>query len=143
LRIFSGAGVFVRRCASRFPLAIASGALRSEIRFILEKFKLTEFFKVIVSANEVVHGKPHPETFLKALQGFNQRQPSGRPKILPEECLVIEDSVHGIESAHEAGMKCLAVAHSYPLGRVRNADWRAKHIRDLRLRDIESKFNRG
>jgi hypothetical protein len=40
-------------------------------------------------------------------------------------------------------MRCLAVAHSYPLGHIRHADWRAKHIRDLRLREIQAKFDRG
>ncbi|MDD5542788.1 MAG: HAD family phosphatase [Acidobacteriia bacterium] len=141
-RIFPGARRFVETCAGRYPLAIASGALRSEIQWILRKSNMTDFFCAIVSADEVAKGKPHPETFTQALRKLNRGCPGDQPRIRPEECLVIEDSLHGVASAHRAGMRCLAVAHSYPLSRFGDADWRARKIGDLRLSKIESEFSR-
>jgi beta-phosphoglucomutase len=141
LRLFPGIVPFVRECAARYPLAIASGALGSEIRSILKKFKLDPYFDVMVSADDVVHGKPHPESFLRAWRALNRIRPSGNKRILPGECLVIEDSLPGIEAAHVAGMKCVAVAHSYPLHQLRHADKCARSVKNLRLSQLESLFS--
>jgi beta-phosphoglucomutase-like phosphatase (HAD superfamily) len=56
---------------------------------------------------------------------------------VPEECLVVEDSKGGIEAAHRAGMKCLAVANSYPVGELNEADWAAKGLGDISLGQLE------
>jgi len=140
LRLFPGAVRFIRKCASRYPLAIASGALQSEIQSILKGVNLDRYFTAVISADDVSHGKPHPETFLRACQALNRRGVGKGRKILPRECLVIEDSLHGIAAAHQAGMKCVAVAHSYPLRQLAHADHRARSIRDLQLSRLESLF---
>lgn len=59
------------------------------------------------------NGKPHPEAFLTALAKLNALPPVPNPAIRPDECVVIEDSLHGVEAARLAGMKCLAVTNSY------------------------------
>jgi sugar-phosphatase len=60
--------------------------------------------KVLVTADDVTHGKPHPEPYLKgaALLGFK-----------PEDCLVIEDAPAGIQAAHAGGMKVIGMASTY------------------------------
>ncbi|MFI5174071.1 MAG: HAD family hydrolase [Terriglobia bacterium] len=142
LRLFPGAIEFIRGSAAHYPLAIASGALRSEIHAILRKFKLRRYFAVVVSADDVVNGKPDPETFLRAWGALNRRRSRREKRILASECLIIEDSLHGIKAAHQAGMKCVAVAHSYPLRQLAHADFRARSIASLQLSRLESLFDR-
>jgi sugar-phosphatase len=69
--------------------------------------------KVMVSADDVVHGKPNPEPYLKGaeLLGIN-----------PAECLVIEDAPAGIRSAHAGGMKVIALSSTYPASALGEAD---------------------
>jgi beta-phosphoglucomutase-like phosphatase (HAD superfamily) len=82
----------------------------------------------------VARGKPDPEAFHLALQRINGLLGSG---VVPEECLVVEDSKAGIEAAHRAGMKCLAVANSYPLGELKSADWAVEGLGDVSLGRLE------
>ena len=134
-----GAGDFIRRASSRYPLTVASGALRNEIELVLEGADLRACFVDIVSAEDVQRCKPHPEPFLTALNRLNGRlEPS--PPIRPAECLVIEDALHGIAAAHEAGMKCLAVAGSCPAYRLGAADAVAQTLEALPLERIEGMF---
>ena len=117
--IFPGVLELLRDLAPRFPLAIASGALRHEIEGILTGSRLREFFRVIVSAEDVSAGKPDPEIFLRALDLLNR---SVETPIMATQCLVIEDSKEGISAAKGAQMKCLAVSNSYPAGQLLAAD---------------------
>jgi beta-phosphoglucomutase-like phosphatase (HAD superfamily) len=117
--IFSGVTKLLQVLAPRFPLAIASGALRHEIEAILEQSGLRDFFRVIVSAEDVLEGKPDPQIFLRALEFLNQQ---GETAILATQCLVIEDSKEGISAAKGARMKCLAVTNSYAAAELVAAD---------------------
>jgi mannitol-1-/sugar-/sorbitol-6-phosphatase len=69
--------------------------------------------KIFVTADDVTHGKPHPEPYLKgaALLGF-----------APAECLVIEDAPAGIQSAHAGGMKVIGMASTYAPEKLSAAD---------------------
>ena len=97
--------------AGQYLLAICSGALRREIEAILQAAGLRHHFSMIVAADDVARGKPDPEGYLLALQRLQEKyQP--HPAILPAECLVIEDSLPGIEAGKDAGMTCLAVTTS-------------------------------
>jgi beta-phosphoglucomutase len=111
--IFPGVETLVPALAQHLPLAVASGALREEIEMILKGVGLKEFFQVIVSAEDVSDGKPHPEIFVKALREINRVGARNEP-IRSSECLVVEDSKEGILAAHRAGIKCLAVSNSHP-----------------------------
>ncbi|KPK59258.1 MAG: hypothetical protein AMK73_08730, partial [Planctomycetes bacterium SM23_32] len=62
---------------------------------------------------DVQQGKPHPEVFLRAAQGIG---------VEPRRCLVIEDVPAGVQAAHAAGMKCLALTTTHPAGALRAAD---------------------
>ncbi len=113
LFIYPGVVDFVNKASGHYRLAIASGAFRGEIKFALDKGGIRSAFPIIVSAQDVRNGKPHPESYLTALNKLNALTPEKSP-IKPSECVVIEDSLHGIESAVSAGMHCLAVTSSYP-----------------------------
>ena len=127
--LFEGAANAVISAASRFKLAIASGARKGEILHILGQAGLQPFFPVIIAAEDVTHGKPHPEPFMRACAELNKLFGS----IAPSACIAVEDSIGGIESAHEAGMRCLGIAHSYSSARLKTAkpEWIIESIADF------------
>ena len=89
------------------PCAIGSSTERANLDLPLDLMGLRDFFRVIVSGEEVVHGKPDPSVFLLAAE---------RLGLAPAECVVIEDALVGIEAARQAGMPVVAVATTNPLG---------------------------
>jgi beta-phosphoglucomutase len=127
--MFEAAPAAVQAAACRIPVAIASGAKIDEIRHILTEAGLHGLFTAIVAAEDVKFGKPHPEPFLRAFDKLKEREPA----LKVTECVAVEDSIGGIESAHEAGMRCLAVAHSYDRNRLRaaNPEWIIDSIADF------------
>ena len=119
--LFRGADTLIRRLASRLPLAIASGARRQEIEQALGEADLRSCFRVIVAAEDFTHGKPDPESFLFALDRLNATLGDSARPVRPAECVVIEDSVGGVQGARAAGMVCVAVTNSYPRGKLAEA----------------------
>jgi HAD superfamily hydrolase (TIGR01509 family) len=131
--LYPGAAEFVRRCADRFPLAVATGTLRDEAELILGRAGLRELFVDVVAAEDVENGKPAPDSFLAAHGRLAAllRPPPGR-----EECLVIEDTPAGIEAARRAGMRVLAIAHSASLADLSAADLVRGSLAEIDLDDI-------
>jgi len=140
LVIFPGVQDFVRQAAARYRLAIASGALRQEIEFILEEAGIRKEFQHITSAEDVTRGKPDPEGFLHALGSLNRATPT-EPRILAAgDCLVIEDSIPGIQAAHRAGMKVLAVTNTHTVQDLHEADAITPSLKDVDLNDLEPRL---
>jgi len=115
--VYPGVVEFVKSVASRYRLAIVSGALRHEIELILKAAGMRDDFEHLTAAEDVLDGKPAPEGYLHALQALNRRAP-----LLASECLVIEDTILGIQAAHAAGMRCLALSTTSPPDRLGIAD---------------------
>ena len=133
--LYPGAEKFVRDCANRFPLMIVTGTLRAEAETILRRAGLRELFLDIIAAEDVDRGKPEPDGFVAALGriGFLLRQ---RDPVLADECLAVEDTPAGIEAAHRAGMKVLALCHMVPAGDLAAADVVRASISNLDLDDV-------
>ena len=85
---------------NKFKIALASSGTKKYINLVLKKFKIADYFDVIVSGDDVKHGKPDPEIFSVAVKKLSLK---------PEETLVLEDATNGIEAAKSAGCKCIAV----------------------------------
>jgi beta-phosphoglucomutase len=111
--LYAGATRCVEELAAEYPLGIASGAQRHEIQSILRAGRLDRHFRFIVASGDTRTGKPAPDPYLRAaaLHGFE-----------PSECVAIEDSRWGIESARGAGMRCVGITHSYPASELAAAD---------------------
>jgi beta-phosphoglucomutase len=133
--LYPGAEKFVRDCAQRFPLMIATGTLHVEAETILRRAGLRELFLDIIAADDVERGKPEPDGFIAALGriGYLLRQ---RDPVLADECLVVEDTQAGIEAGHRAGMKVLALCQSAPASELAAADVVRDSISSLDLDDV-------
>ena len=118
--LFPGVVELVRKLAATYPMAIVSGAMRDEIEKVLTRGGLRDCFRLIITSDDISTGKPDPEGYLKALAMLNSIT---QATIQPDECLVIEDSVAGVQAAKSAGMRCLAVTNSYPAEKLNRADW--------------------
>ena len=127
--VFEDAPDAIRAAARRYLLAIASGARLDEIQHILKRARLESCFAAVVAAEDVEHGKPHPEPFLRAYEKLNETH----GPLTVSECVAVEDSVGGIQAAHRAGMRCLGVAHSYGPERLHAAkpEWVIDSISDF------------
>jgi beta-phosphoglucomutase len=101
LKLIDGLDIFLEEAHLQgIKMAIGSAAIMYNIDFVLDGLNLRHYFDAIVSADNVVHSKPNPETYLKCAALLN---------VAPEDCLVFEDSPKGTESAELAGMDSLAI----------------------------------
>lgn len=118
LRIFPGAPEAVAALAARWPVAICSGALRSEIELALHLMGVRPRIGAIISAEDTARCKPDPEGYLLALDALRSRVGED---LEAAHCMAIEDSLAGIQAAKSAGMWGVAVAHTYPAEELRTA----------------------
>ena len=129
LRAFPGATAFVRHCRDAgLRIAVASSADWIKVAANLNAIGLPpEEWDVIVTAQDVQHKKPAPDIFLAAARKL------GLP---PSACVVIEDAITGIDAAVTAGMRCIAVAQSFPASRLSHADLVKPAIADVTIEDV-------
>jgi HAD superfamily hydrolase (TIGR01509 family) len=111
-----------RLAAVEVPCVIGSSTHRENIEVSLDVLGLRPFFREIVSAEDVSHGKPDPEVFPKA---------AGKIRMPPERCVVFEDAHVGIEAAHRAGMRVIAVATTNRLEDLGKADVAVRRLDEL------------
>lgn len=137
--LFPGAVSLVKQAADRHQLAIASGGRREQIKFALAGTPIENDFCVVVSAEDTTIGKPDPAIYQLALKRVNQTE-RPQPEIKPSECLVIEDSLAGIQSALAAGMKVVAVATTYPPGQLIGAHLVLSDLDGVSLKHLEALF---
>jgi len=128
LRFFPAAAETLETIAARWPIAICSGALRSEIEYALRRLNRLHRVAAIVSAEDTDKCKPDPEGYclaLTALRAYSPDSPTQgliqaenalsnrRRELRATNCLVVEDSLAGIISAKGAGMQAVGVANTY------------------------------
>jgi len=117
-------------------LAVCSGALLGDIELMLAGTDLADSLEIVVAADHVQKGKPDPEGLLLVLQRLNE---TGTGKILPNDCVVIEDSRWGLEAAVSAGMHTIAVANTYPAQQLKGlAEKIVGRLDKLKISDLQS-----
>ena len=84
--------------------AVGSSGYRVKVDFVLDKCDIARHFSAIVAGDEVTNCKPHPEIYLTA---------AAKLGLKPSECVVFEDAEAGIEAAHRAGIKVIALATTF------------------------------
>jgi HAD superfamily hydrolase (TIGR01509 family) len=140
LPLYSGIEDVIFQIRSRhLKMALVSDALSSEIEFVLTSAKLAEYFSVIVSGDDISSNKPNPEGYLLAVYRLNQAYPE--LNLQPDECLVIENTPAGIQSAKCAQMQVVGVANTYPFQMLhRQANWTIDYLIDLDLQQVQEVF---
>jgi beta-phosphoglucomutase len=129
LEAFPGAQTLVHRCRQAgLKTAVVSSADPIKINANLDKIGLppTEW-DAIVSAEDAAHKKPAPDLFLAAARKLG---------IEPARCTVVEDAVNGIQAAKAAGMRCVAVAQTFPPDTLHLADLVRPTIAQVTLADL-------
>ena len=130
-----GVDTLIAAChRAAIPMAVASSAPAKNVEFIVEVLGFRSYFRCLVTGDEVTHPKPHPEIYLKTAQKLG---------IDPACCVTFEDSFVGVESAKGAGMKCVAIASTFPLEELRErtrADLIVRCFEDLTLDTLRQLF---
>jgi beta-phosphoglucomutase len=122
LPLFPGVVTFVKAASRHYQLGVVSMASRDDIDYALHRAKLHSLFPVVVSAEDAHVCKPDPCCYKRALELLNERRREARQlPLIPEECLVIEDSPPGILSGRGAGMRTLGVTNTVPQEALRTA----------------------
>lgn len=119
--LFPGVVTLLKAASRRYSLGLVSMARRKEIDYVLDQARLSALFCVIVSAEDVANCKPAPDCYQRALETLNEKRREARKlRLLPRECLVIEDAPPGIQAGRAAGMQTLGLTNT-----VSEADLRA------------------
>jgi beta-phosphoglucomutase len=114
-----------------YKLALATGAQKEKLDFILEQLNFAPYFDEIITADEVNSGKPDPEMFLKAAEKL---------KLKPEQCLVWEDSTLGVQAAKAGGFRCIAITTTRKKDKLLEADAIVDNFTRINLDQIMAQF---
>jgi HAD superfamily hydrolase (TIGR01509 family) len=113
LPLFPGVLTFLKATAREFSLGLVSMANKVEVGYVFERAKLARLFSVVVTAEDASVCKPAPDCYLAGLLKLNdKRQHERKLPLLASECLAIEDSPPGIQSARAAGMRTLGITNT-------------------------------
>ena len=122
LPLFPGVVTFLKAAAREFDLGLVSMANKVEVGYVFQRAHLTPLFSVIVTAEDATVCKPAPDCYLAGLTKLNEkRQHERKLPLLASECLAIEDSPPGIQSARAAGMRTLGITNTVPAAALREA----------------------
>lgn len=112
-----------------FAQALASSTPIENIQLISDVLGLKRYLSVLVSGETVARGKPAPDIFLKAASELHMH---------PSWCVVIEDAVAGVQAAHAAGMRCIAVVGNRDLPGLREAELMVKDLTEVDVERVQA-----
>lgn len=122
LPLFPGVLTFLKSTSRVFSIGLVSMANRLEVGHVFERANLSPLFSVVVTAEDTSVCKPAPDCYVCGLSKLNEKRQQERLlPLLPGECLAIEDSPPGIESARAAGMHTLGVTNTVDESALRAA----------------------
>jgi HAD superfamily hydrolase (TIGR01509 family) len=139
-RPLPGLTELIQEChGAEIPMAVASSAMAKNVEFVVDALGYRPYFRCLVTGDEVVRPKPDPEIYLRTAHKLG---------VEPAGCVAFEDSFVGIEAAKRAGMKCVAIASTFPAAELRQqtqADLIVPGFEGLTLRVLHGLFggNRG
>ena len=104
LELIPGAIDFIRRASRRYRMALTTSSARINQEIAFEKFDLAPYFETVVTAEDIVNPKPHPQPYLTTAEKLG---------LEPSVCLVVEDSLHGVRSGKGAGCRVAGMTTSF------------------------------
>lgn len=111
------------------PCAVGSSTHRKNIECVIGALHLRPYFAGIAAGHEVRQGKPAPDIFRRAAEIL---------KVPPQHCVVIEDSVFGLQAARAGGMKGLGVATTHPISHLKPADLRVHRLTEVSVKRLRA-----
>lgn len=114
---------------SGYKKAVATSTYKNLAHQLLRSAKVYDHFEIIVTGEEVIRGKPAPDIFLLAAK---------RLQIDPKYCLVLEDAIAGIDAAHAAGMKSIAISKLDSKETFKNADYFFQSLSEIDISFLQS-----
>ncbi len=132
-----GAAEFIGMLAANdIRMAVFSGAALADIELMLKDSGLRDYFETIVATDHIQNSKPAPDGYLLALERLNQ---GVCERISAEQCVVIEDSRWGLESARSAGMHGVGVTNTYPAEELAGyAEKVVSQLTEITIEDLQS-----
>src|ERR1041384_7098760 len=122
LPLFPGVLTFLKAASRDFSIGLVSMANKAEVGYVFQRANLTPLFSIVVTAEDASVCKPAPDCYLAGLRKLNEkRQHERKLPLLASECLAIEDSPPGIESARAAGMRTLGITNTVSADALRAA----------------------
>jgi HAD superfamily hydrolase (TIGR01509 family) len=110
MRLISGSREFIQKAHKKgFKLGLTTSALQENQQRIFEIFNLSPYFSTIITGEDIINGKPHPEPYLKTAEKLG---------VAPASALVIENSLNGVRSGKAAGCWVIAITTSFPRERL-------------------------
>ena len=117
---------------NNIKIAVATSSLKYRAEILLGRIGILDKIDTLVTAEDVKNHKPDPEVFLETAKRIN---------ILPEDCVVIEDAMNGIQAANNAKIKSVAlVTENHPKEDFIEANYTFSDFRNLKLEDLKNLF---
>lgn len=113
----------------KIPMALVSTRPRKNLEEAIGAIGIEGVFNAVVTAEDVYRGKPDPEMFVYAAQLL---------QFIPERCIVFGNSNLTVEAAHDAKMKCVAVASKHPVYELTAADLVVRWLDELSVVDLKN-----
>jgi HAD superfamily hydrolase (TIGR01509 family) len=132
MKLMDGSLDFIRFLTDRgYPLALTTSATRVSQERVFDRFGLTSYFDIVVTAEDVRRSKPDPEPYVVTASRMNRD---------PAQCLVIEDSLNGVRSARGAGCLVAAITTSFAADDLRSA---GAHMVHETFAELRTEFSRS
>ena len=112
---------------ARIPMAIATSGIKVNIDYMFEHVAIRHYFKEVIYSKDIKRGKPDPEIYFVTAKKLN---------VHPENCIVFEDSVPGIQSAKAASMKVIAITTTHTPEELHPADKLIHDYDEISINDI-------
>jgi len=114
---------------NNIPTAVATSARKRYFNFIMDELHIRDYFHVVLTAEDIIKGKPDPEIYLKTADKLH---------VKPEECIVFEDALSGIEAAKAAGMKVVGIATTHSKDELSLANKVVEDFKEVNLSFLNS-----
>lgn len=132
IRLLAGLSEFLDLLKQHnIPMAIGTSAPRANVDFVFKHTGIERYFDAVLDERAVTVGKPNPEIYLKAARALNFN---------PSDCIVIEDSLSGVEAGKRAGCKVIGITTTHSDAELSQADLTAPDFSALTVHDLSNLF---
>lgn len=110
-QLVPGALDFIKWCRAKYKyLALGTSGLQEIQEYVFKRFNLSQYFDFVITGNQAKNGKPHPEIYQRVVEYL---------KLLPANCVVIEDSDNGIKAGRSAGCQTFGITTTFSEEKLR------------------------